>query len=132
MWNPFQRLSSPNDGPNEPSRSNVGDRLAHFEQRQRQLWRLTYGLLALLTVAYVAASWDALRSIAQRYEALLIGVVVVVTLFMVYAWKRNQEISELRGLVRGIEQRHTSPPSDHMPPSRKGTPAFAHISRTNR
>ena len=33
---------------------------------------------------------------------------------MFYAWKRNQEIAELRGLVRGIEQRHTSPPSDQQ------------------
>ncbi len=100
-------------GPSEP-RSSVGDRLAQFEQRQRQLWRKTYGLLALLTVAFVAASWDALRSFAQRYETLLIGVVVVVAVFMIYAWKRNQEISELRGLIRGIEQRDTAPPSDQQ------------------
>ncbi len=101
-------------GPSEAPRSNVGDRLAQFEQGQRQLWRLNYGLLALVTAAFVAASWDALRSFAQRYEVLLVGVVVVVAVFMFYAWKRNQEISELRGLVRGIEQRHTSPPSDEQ------------------
>src|SRR5258706_2762567 len=100
--------------PSEAPRTNVGDRLAQFEQGQRKLWRLNYGLLALVTAAFVAASWDALRSFAQRYEVLLVGVVLVVAVFMFYAWKRNQEIAELRGLVRGIEQRHTSPPSDEQ------------------
>src|SRR5262252_5266800 len=112
MANPFSQTPPAKGDSSDVPRASVGDRLEHFERRQHQLWRLTYGLLALLTVAYVVASWDAVRSLAQRYEMLLVGVVVVVVLFMVYAWKRNQEISELRGLVRGIEQRHTSPPSD--------------------
>ena len=110
---PF-RKDSPNGGAKDAPRTTVGDRLAQFEQGQRKLWRLNYGLLALVTVAFVAASWDALRSFAQRYEVLLLGVLVVVGVFMIYAWKRNQEISELRGLVRGIEQRDTAAPSDQQ------------------
>src|ERR1700746_3000105 len=89
---PF-RNDSPNSGAKDAPRTTVGDRLAPFEQGQRKLWRLNYGLLALVTVAFVAASWDALRSFAQRYEVLLLGVLVVVGVFMIYAWKRNQEIS---------------------------------------
>src|SRR6266700_5146184 len=111
MLNPF-RKDSAGTGAKDAPRTTVGDRLVQFEQGQRKLWRLNYGLLALVTVAFVAASWDALRSFAQRYEVLLVGVVIVVAVFMIYAWKRNQEISELRGLVRGIEQRDTSAPSD--------------------
>jgi PAS domain S-box-containing protein len=110
----FRQDGAHTEGQNPPSSANVADRLAQFEKRQRQLWRLTYFLLGLLTVAYVLVSWDTIRSLAQRYEALLIGLVVLVALFMIYAWKRNQEISELRGLVRGIEQRHTTPPSDQQ------------------
>src|SRR5262249_52272647 len=108
------RPTSSPPGSSDPLRSSVGDRLAQFEARQRQLWRLTYCLLALLTAAYVAAQWSTLRAFAQRYEALLAGVVVVVVVFMIYAWKRNKEISELRGLIRGIEQRHAGPPSDQQ------------------
>src|SRR6266478_3806714 len=110
---PF-RKDSPDNGAKDAPRTTVGDRLAQFEQGQRKLWRLNYGLLALVTVAFVAASWDVLRSFAERYEVLLVGVLVVVTVFMIYAWKRNQEISELRGLVRGIEQRGTAAPSDQQ------------------
>jgi PAS domain S-box-containing protein len=110
---PF-RKGSPDTGATDAPRATVGDRLAQFEQGQRKLWRLNYGLLALVTVAFVAASWDVLRSFAQRYEVLLVGILVVVAVFMIYVWKRNQEISELRGLVRGIEQRDTAAPSDQQ------------------
>ena len=41
----------------------------------------------------------------HRLEALPIGLVVLVFLFVAYAWTKTNEIAELRGLVRGIEQR---------------------------
>jgi PAS domain S-box-containing protein len=41
-------------------------------------------------------------------------LVVLVALFGMYAWKRTQEISELRGLVRGIEQRDAIAPSERQ------------------
>src|SRR5436309_12992809 len=104
------------EGSPEPSRTNVGDRLALFESRQRQMWRLTYFLLSLLTIAYVAVSWDTIRSFARRFEYLLVAgpaLICLVAIFIIFVWRRNKEIAELRGLVRGIEQRHTAaPPSD--------------------
>lgn len=108
------RPNSGSGGSSDPRRTNVGDRLAEFERRQHQLSRLTYGLLTVITAGFVAAMWENLRSFAQRYEALLLGVIVVVVAFIVYSWKRNQEISELRGVVRGIEHSHTAPPSDQQ------------------
>ena len=96
------------------SRPAVSDRFAQFEKRQGELWRLTFLLLFILSVVFAAVSWDTIRSFASRYAGLPvlpIGLVVLVMLFGVYAWKRTQEISELRGLVRGIEQRDAEPPS---------------------
>src|SRR5258708_35972869 len=113
MLNPFRKESG-GSGAKDGPRTTVGDRLVQFAQGQRKLWRLNYGLLALGTVAFVAASSGALRSFAQRYEVLLLGVVIVVAVFMIYACKRNQEISELRCLVRGIEQRDPAAPSDQQ------------------
>jgi PAS domain S-box-containing protein len=114
MPEPFHKDSPAGGGPNEPPRSNVADRLAQFEERQRHLWRVTYGLLGLLTLAYVAVSWDAIRNFAQRYEVLLLGLIVLVGTFIFYAWRRNKEIAELRGLVRRIEHRAATPPSDRQ------------------
>src|SRR5437660_8928537 len=63
MLNPF-RKNSPGGEAQDTPRTTVGDRLAQFEQSQRRMWRLTYFLLSLTTVAYVVASWDAIRSFA--------------------------------------------------------------------
>src|SRR5882757_8277272 len=93
-------------------RTPVSDRLEQFERRQSDLWRLTFLLLLVLSIVFAVISWDTIRSLAHRYEALPIGLVVLVVLFGLYAWKRTQEISELRGLVRGIEHRDTVPPNE--------------------
>src|ERR1700737_4398338 len=85
-------------------RAPVSERLEQFERRQSELWRLTFFLLLVLSIVFAIVSWDTLRALAHRFEALPIRLVVLVTLFGLYAWKRTQEISELRGLVRGIEQ----------------------------
>jgi two-component system NtrC family sensor kinase len=113
---PF-RKNSPDNGAKDTPRATVGDRLAQFEQSQRQLWRLTYFLLGLFAIAYVAVSWDAIRSFARRFDYLLVagpGLILLVALFIIYVWKRNKEMAELRGLVRGIEQRGTAAPSDQQ------------------
>ncbi len=99
-------------GNNQRSTSTVSERLEHFEKRQGELWRLTFFLLLVLSVVFAVVSWGTIRSLATRFEALPIGLVVLVLLFGVYAWRRTTEISELRGLVRGIEQRDAAPPSE--------------------
>jgi PAS domain S-box-containing protein len=90
----------------------ISERLAQFERRQSDLWRLTFLLLLVLSIVFAVVSWDSIRSLAVHFEALPIGLVVLVALFGLYAWKRTQEISELRGLVRGIEHRDAVPPSE--------------------
>src|SRR6266436_5353941 len=115
MPNPFRPTSPAHGESSDAPRATVGDRLEQFERRQRQLWRLTYFILSLITIAYVTVSWDAIRSFARRFDYLLVAgpaLVLLVALFIVYVWQRNKEMAELRGLVRGIEQRDTSAPSD--------------------
>src|SRR6267142_806525 len=87
-------------------------RFEQFEKRQRELWLMAILVIFLLGVAYAWTSWDAIRSLAHHYEALPIGFVVLIVLFGVYIWKKTQEISELRGLMRGMEHRDEAPPSE--------------------
>src|ERR1700704_6124204 len=90
----------------------VSSRLAQFEKRQKELWRVTFLILLVLATVFAATSWNTLRSLTHRYEALPIGLVILVVLFGMHIWKRSQEISELRGLVQGIEQRDAEPASE--------------------
>jgi|SRR5579859_252890 len=108
-------LSNPPHGKQARSasdRSQLSSRLDEFEKRQRDLWRVTFLLLFLISVGFAVVSWGTIRTLATRLEPLLPGLVVIVVLFIAYAWKRNREISELRGLVRGMEQRDAAPPSE--------------------
>ena len=100
--------------PSSQHRSAISDRLAQFEKRQSELWRLTFFLLLVISIVFAVVSWNSIRSFALRFEALPIGLVILVTLFGWYTWKRTREISELRGLVRGLEQRDSDPPSDRQ------------------
>src|ERR1700749_3890734 len=92
----------------------VSERLAQFERRQGELWRLTFFLLLAISVVFAVVSWDTIRSLALRFEALPVGLVILVALFGMYTWKRTQEMSELRGLVKGLETRDAEPPSDRQ------------------
>src|SRR5260370_26595136 len=96
-------------------RTPVSDRLEQFERRQSDLWRLTFFLLLVLSIVFAVVSWDTIRALAHRYEALPIGLVVLVRLFGLYAWKRTQEISQMRALVRGLEHPRSVPPPARRP-----------------
>lgn len=93
-------------------RSAISSSFERFEKRQNELWRLTFLILFLLVLAYAWTSWGSIRSLAHRFEALPIGLVVLVILFGAYLWRKTREISELRGLLRGMEERDAQPPSD--------------------
>jgi PAS domain S-box-containing protein len=96
------------------TRSVLTSRFEQFEKRQNELWRLTFLVLLLLGVAYVLTSWDAIRSYWHRFEAIAFaaGFFVLIVLFAVYLWNKNRELSELRGLMRGLEQHDEAGPSE--------------------
>src|SRR5882762_9999143 len=110
-----QRGSRPARGssPGAGSRSSITSRFEQFEKRQRELWQFTFAVLFALAVFFAWTSWAAIRSFAHRFEALPhVLLVVVIALFGAYMWGKTSEISELRGLMHGLEQRDEAPPSD--------------------
>ena len=107
-----QPSGEPQDSPSRDTAEPISARLEHYDQRQRELWRLTFFLLFVVTTVFAWLSWDTLRSTKFRLEALPIGLVVLVALLGVYVWKKTHEIAELKGLVRGLDQKDSGPPSD--------------------
>src|SRR6266436_1847829 len=91
----------------------ISSRFEQFEKRQRELWRFTFAVLFALAIFFSLTSWASIRSFASRYEALApILLVGLIALFGAYMAKKTHEISELRGLMHGLEQRDAEPPSD--------------------
>ena len=76
-----------------------------LSRRERGVWRAALLLLGALALAFAATSWQSIQAMPHHLEALPVGLVVLVSLFVAYAWGKTNEIAELRGLVRGIEQR---------------------------
>jgi PAS domain S-box-containing protein len=93
------RADAPAESSSAPSQR---DRLS---RRERGVWRAALLLLTALALAFAAVSWQSVLAMPHNLEALPVGLVILVFLFVVYAWSKTNEISELRGLVRGIEQR---------------------------
>jgi PAS domain S-box-containing protein len=108
---PDSAKDSPPGGANRPT---ISSRLDQFEKSQNELWRIAFFLLIVLSIGFAIVSWSTIKSLALRYEPLLPLLLFAVSLFIAYAWKRNREISELRGLVHGLEQRDSAPPSDRQ------------------
>ncbi len=104
--------SASGSAPGADNRSSVSSRFEQFEKRQRELWRWTMLILFLLAVAYAWTSKDATHSFAHGLESLPIWLVILVVLFGAYMWNKTREISGLRGLMHGLEQRDAEPPSD--------------------
>ena len=100
------------DSPASESPAPVSVCLDKYEKRQQELWRLTFFLLFVVTCVFAWFSWDTLHTTRFRLDALPFGLVALVALLGVYVWKKTQEIAELRGMVRGLDQKDSAPPSD--------------------
>jgi PAS domain S-box-containing protein len=83
------------------------DRLA---SRENTLWRLALVILVALSLGFAVLSWSQSPILPRGMEWLPIALVVLVFLFVIYAFSKTREMAELRGLVRGLAQRATTPP----------------------
>jgi len=63
------------------------------------------------------------RSLAHGFEKLPIFLVLLIILFGVYTWKKTQELSEMRGLMRGLEQH------DEAGPAKNNSASYSRSSR---
>src|SRR3989440_12998688 len=112
--NQTARRTGADSSPGANARSAVSSRFEKFERRQSELWWLTRGVLLLLALAYAWTSWDSVRSLAHGFEKLPVFLVLLIILFGLYTWRKTQELSEMRGLMRGLEQR-VEAPSEKQP-----------------
>ncbi len=85
-----------------------------LEREESQLWRWALGFMVLLAVALAGLLWERLESIPFQLRAIPIGVLVLSVLFAVYAYGRRREVSELKGLLHGLQDRVGVAPSEEQ------------------
>jgi len=95
-----------------PSRtSRVPDNL---EREESQLWRWALGFMLVLAAALSWLLWERLDNIPFQLRAIPIGVLVLSILFAVYAFGRRREVSELKGLLHGLQEHVGAAPSEEQ------------------
>jgi len=86
----------------------------NLEREESQLWRWLLGFMVLLSFALAALLWERLENIPYSLRAIPIGVLVLSLLFAVYAYGRRREVSELKGLLRGLQEHVGAAPSEEQ------------------
>jgi PAS domain S-box-containing protein len=94
--------------PNPPSN--------RLEREESQLWRWALWLLVLFAVALAYLSWQELESLHLPYRlwAIPAGLVVLAILFAAYAFGRKKEVSELKQILKGFQDRGGVTPSEEQ------------------
>jgi PAS domain S-box-containing protein len=95
-----------------PKESEANAKWAELDRREASLWRKSLFLLLLLslTVAFVAT--QSVRPLPGRLWILPYGLVVLVALFGIYVWTQRRDMARLRGLLQGLSEGQSRPPSD--------------------
>jgi two-component system NtrC family sensor kinase len=70
--------------------------------------------MVLLSVALAGLMWERLENIPFQLRAIPIGIVLLSFLFAAYAWGRRREVSELKGLLRGLQDHVGAAPSEEQ------------------
>jgi len=87
---------------------------SHLEREESQLWRWALGLILLLAAAVAYLSWNQLKDLPYRLWAIPAGLFVLSFLFATYAFGRKREVSDLKQLLRGLEERSGAAPTEEQ------------------
>jgi PAS domain S-box-containing protein len=86
----------------------------NFDNEESQLWRWALWFMIFLAVALAALLWERLESIPYSLRAIPIGVLALSLLFVIYAAGRRREVTELKGLLRGLQEHVGAAPSEEQ------------------
>lgn len=86
----------------------------HLEHEENRLWRWALWLVVLLAVAVAVLSWERLQSLPYSLAAVPIGLLILMILFAAYAYGRKREVSELKTILRGFQERAGAVPSEEQ------------------
>src|SRR5215469_3770153 len=95
---------------NRPPRSQRSP--GHLEQEENRLWRLALWFMVLLAAALAALLWERLQSIPYHLGAVAPGLLLLAVLFAAYAYGRKREVSDLKVLLKDLQDRVGVTPSE--------------------
>ena len=103
--------------PDERPTSNRPDPASgKLEREESQLWRWALGMLILLAAAVAVLSWQQLEDLHLPYRlwAIPAGLFLLAILFATYAFGRKREVSDLKQILKGFQDRGGVTPSEEQ------------------
>jgi two-component system NtrC family sensor kinase len=87
-----------------------------LEREESQLWRWALGMLILLAAAVAVLSWQQLEELHLPYRlwAIPAGLFLLAILFATYAFGRKREVSDLKQILKGFQDRGGTTPSEEQ------------------
>ncbi len=86
----------------------------NLEREESQLWRWILLFMVLLAAGFAALAWERLESLPYHLGPAAVGVFVLSILLAAYAYGRRKEVSELKVLLHGLQERVGAAPSEEQ------------------
>src|SRR5277367_5711859 len=96
----------------QPTRS-VGAS-TNLEREEAWLWRVALLFVVLLATGLAVESWERLQNLPYHLGLLSIGLLCVAIAFAGFAYGRRKRVTELKNLVRGLQERSTTPTDEQL------------------
>jgi two-component system NtrC family sensor kinase len=87
---------------------------SRLEKEETRLWRIVLLFLVLLATAVAALSWEHLKTLPYSLVAIPIGLLALAILFASYVYGRRKEVSDLKLLLKDLENRVGLAPSEEQ------------------
>src|SRR5271165_2821638 len=84
----------------------------NLEREESQLWRWILLFMVLLAAGFAALAWERLEGLPYHLGPMALGVLVLSVLLAVYAYGRRKEVSELKVLLRDLQEHVGAAPSE--------------------
>jgi PAS domain S-box-containing protein len=85
-----------------------------LEREEARLWRVALLFVVLLATALAAVTWERLQALPYHLGLLPIAVLFVAISFAAFTYGRRKQVTELKDLVRGLQDHVRTPPTDEQ------------------
>ncbi len=86
----------------------------NLEQEEAWLWRVALLFVVLLATGLAVESWERLQNLPYHLGFLSLGLLCVAIAFAGFAYGRRKRVTELRNLVRGLQERAATPTDEQL------------------
>jgi PAS domain S-box-containing protein len=99
-------MSVPEQHPERPA--------SHLEKEEAWLWRIALLFLVLFATTVAALLWDRLHVLPYHLGLLPVAILFVALCFVAFAYGRRKQVSELKELLHGLQERVSNPSEEQL------------------